>query len=210
MEPTPLASDASVIQRLFDHIDAETADTAERTWREPVEHYRSEARFRAERDLVLRRTPTAFCPSAALPEAGSYLARDAAGTPILAVRGGDGRVRAFRNACRHRGLQLASGAGCQKAFMCPYHGWTYGLDGSLRHVPHERGFPGLDKSVRGLVPVTAAEGQGLVFVTQETPARSDPFAALPPLVPPGHRLVGTSEIETPANSKILAEGFLDG
>src|SRR5262245_56044792 len=210
MEPTPLASDASVIQRLFDHIDGNTTDTATSTWREPVEHYRSEERFRAERELVFRRTPTGFCPSAALPTAGSWLAREVAGTPLLVVRGSDGRVRAFRNACRHRGHGLASGAGCQKAFVCPYHGWTYGLDGSLRHVPHEHGFPGLDKSARGLVPVAAVEAQGIVFVTQEEPARSDPFAVLPPLVPPGHRLLGTNEIETPANWKILVEGFLEG
>ena len=210
MEPARLASDASVVQRLFDHLDAKTTDTAESTWREPIEHYRSEARLRAECEFVLRRTPTGFCPSAALPTAGSWVARVAAGTPILAVRGSDGRVRAFRNACRHRGAQLAEGAGCQKAFVCSYHGWTYGLDGSLRHVPHEHGFPGLDKGTRGLVPVATAEAQGLVFVTQEAPARSDPLAALPPLLPPGHRVVGTSAQEIPANWKIVVEGFLEG
>src|SRR4030095_1489256 len=92
-----------------------------------------------------------------------YVARDAAGTPILAVRGGDGRVRAFHNACRHRGAQLADGSGCQKAFVCRYHGWTYGLDGRLRHVPHEDGFPGLHKTTRGLAPGEATEMRCLVF-----------------------------------------------
>ncbi len=78
------------------------------------------------------------------------------------MRGNDGQVRAFRNACRHRGTQLTSGAGCEKAFVCPYHGWTYGLDGALRHVPHEYGFLGLDKSERGLVPVECVEQNGIV------------------------------------------------
>src|SRR5258705_7655550 len=140
---TSLSDDRSVAQRILDHIDNRTTDLRETTWREPLANYRSEERLAAEIALVLRRYPTPFCPSAALPESGSYVARDAADTPILAVRGSDGRVRAFRNACRHRGTQLAEGAGCEKAFVCPYHGWTYGLDGSLRHVPHEHGFPGL-------------------------------------------------------------------
>jgi phenylpropionate dioxygenase-like ring-hydroxylating dioxygenase large terminal subunit len=208
---TSLSDDAAVVQRIFDHIDNRTTDLSATTWREPVENYRSAERFAAERDLVLRRYPTPFCPSAALPEVGSYVARDAAGTPILAVRGSDGRVRAFRNACRHRGTQLAAGAGCEKAFVCRYHGWTYGLDGGLRHVPHEHGFPGLDKSTRGLVPVEAVEHQGLVFVTQDEPCVTDTeLDDLPPLIPPTQRLLQTAERELPVNWKVLMEGFLEG
>ncbi len=99
---TRLSDDHAVVQRILDHIDNQTTDLSDGTWREPVQHYLSEERFAAELESVLRRYPTPFCPSAALPTAGSYLARDAAHTPILAVRGSDGRVRAFRNACRHR------------------------------------------------------------------------------------------------------------
>ena len=206
-----LADDATVVQRILDHVDRGTTDLCETGWREPVEHYRSEARLRDEIELVLRRHPTPFCPSPALPEAGSYLARDAAGTPLLAVRGDDGRVRVFRNACRHRGTSLAAGSGCARAFACPYHGWTYALDGRLRHVPHEHGFPGLDKGARGLVPVAAVERGGLVFVAQEPPGsgQAEP-GELPALVAPGQRLLQTSEREVAANWKILAEGFLEG
>jgi len=204
---TPLADDRTVARRILDHIDNRTTDLGETTWREPVEHYRSEARFAAELATVLRRHPTPFCPSAALPEPGSYVARDAARTPILAVRGADGRVRAFRNACRHRGTQLVEGAGCEKAFACRYHGWTYGLDGALRHVPHESGFPGLDKATRGLVPVETCEASGLVFVTQNPGASLED---LPPLVPADLRLFGTFERDVPANWKIVVEGFLEG
>ena len=63
-----LADDRSVIQRILDHIDNDTTDVSETVWREPVEHYRSPERFAAELALVLRRFPTPFCPSAALPE----------------------------------------------------------------------------------------------------------------------------------------------
>jgi len=206
-----LADDPSVVQRIFDHIDNRSTDRGESSWREPVEHYRSEPRHRRELDQVLRRSPTPFCPSAALSEPGAYVARTAAGVPLIAVRGKDMTVRVFRNACRHRGMQLADGSGCKRAFVCPYHAWTYDLDGRLRGVPHEDGFPGLDKGTHGLVPVDAVEMHGLVFVTQHGPA---PAAAaldeLTGIVGPGHRLVSTSELEIAANWKIVAEGFMEG
>jgi phenylpropionate dioxygenase-like ring-hydroxylating dioxygenase large terminal subunit len=208
---TTLADDQAVVQRILDHIDNGTTDLSEASWREPVENYRSADRLRKEIFSVLRRHPVPFCPSAALPEAGSYVARDAARTPLLAVRGNDGRLRAFRNACRHRGTQLASGAGCEKAFVCRYHGWTYGLDGALRHVPHEHGFLGLDKSTRGLVPLACVERCGVVFITQETPPTPDAcLDALPPLIEPGWGLWASNEEEVPVNWKIFLEGFLEG
>jgi phenylpropionate dioxygenase-like ring-hydroxylating dioxygenase large terminal subunit len=206
----PFADDRSVVQRILDHIDQQTTDLSDSTWREPLENYRSEERLAAELTLVLRRYPTPFCPSAALPEAGSYVARDAAGTPILTVRGTDGQVRGFRNACRHRGTQLAAGSGCEKAFVCRYHGWTYGLDGRLRHVPHEHGFPGLDKDTRGLAPVETVERHGVVFVTQDEAPPGASLDDLPELIPPTLRLFRTNELDVPANWKILAEGFLEG
>jgi phenylpropionate dioxygenase-like ring-hydroxylating dioxygenase large terminal subunit len=206
-----LADDQTVVRRILDHVDNRTTDLGATTWREPVAHYRSAERLAAELELVLRRYPTPFCPSAALPESGSFVAREMAGTPLLAVRGSDGRVRAFRNACRHRGTQLASGEGCEKAFVCRYHGWTYGLDGALRHVPHEHGFPGLDKSTRGLVPVETVEREGIVFVTQqETPSAASALNALPPLIGPRWRRSITSESEVNANWKVFLEGFLEG
>jgi phenylpropionate dioxygenase-like ring-hydroxylating dioxygenase large terminal subunit len=212
----PLADDATVVQRILDHIDRKTTDLGERTWREPVANYRSEARFAAERERVLRRTPTPFCPSAALPDVGSYLAREAAGTPLLAVRASDGRVRVFRNACRHRGASLAEGAGCTRAFVCRYHGWTYGTDGRLKHVPSEHGFPGLDKATRGLSPVAAVERQGVVFVVQDAPlAEGERLAfgelgGLPLLIPSGHRVLAAGERDVAANWKIFVESFLEG
>src|SRR5205823_5156672 len=134
----------ALIARILGHIDRETTDTAARSWREPVEHYRSETRLAKEVESALRRWPVPFCPSAALPAPGSYVARDAAGVPVVVVRGRDGNVRGFRNACRHRGATVVSGSGCAKSLVCPFHGWNYRLDGSLCRVPDAYGFPDLD------------------------------------------------------------------
>jgi len=204
--------DQCVAQRILDHIEHGTTDLGQSIWREPVDNYRSNERMAEEVELAFRRTPTPFCPSAALLDVGSYVARDAAGTPLIAVRAQDGTVRAFRNACRHRGAQLATGSGCAKALVCPYHGWTYNLEGRLRGVPHEYGFPGLDKELNGLVPVcVTTERFGLVFITQQEPLLSDEsLDHLPPLIAPEQQLLATRESEIAANWKIMLEGFLEG
>ena len=160
---------------------------------------------------VLRRTPTPFCPSAALAEPGAYVARVAAGTPVVALRDADGIARAYRNSCRHRGMQVVEGSGCARALACRYHGWTYGLDGALKHVPHAHGFPDLDQSRRGLVPLPAFEKCGLVFVAQDPAARDDgSFDGVPDLIGADQRLFASRESVIPANWKIFLEGFLEG
>jgi phenylpropionate dioxygenase-like ring-hydroxylating dioxygenase large terminal subunit len=204
-----LLDDQALTQRIFDHMRDGTTDLGDAVWREPVANYLSEPRLQAEMRL-LRASPVPFCPSAALAETGSYVARDAAGTPLVAVRDRDGTVRAWRNVCRHRGMRLAEGTGCAQAFVCRYHGWTYGLDGSLRHVPGEHGFPGLDRSDHGLVPVAVREHGGLVFVTQEPGRPHGLLDDIPALVSPDQRLLSMSETLIDANWKIFLEGFIEG
>ena len=133
-----LIDDSQIIERVFSHIDNKTTDLGSEVWREPVKNYVDQERFNKEIKL-LRSQPVPFCPSSALPEKGSYVSRIAAGTPILVTRDEEGKVNAFINACRHRGMQVASGSGCKKSFVCPYHGWTYGLKGENRHIPGSDG-----------------------------------------------------------------------
>ncbi len=203
-------SDQAVAARVLSHVANGTTDRREEVWHEPVDHYRSPERLAAEL-AVLRKSPTVFCPSAALPEVGSYIAREVAGTPLLMVRGRDRRVRAFRNACRHRGTQVATGTGCSKAFVCPYHGWTYRLDGRLQHVPHEDGFPGLDKEQHGLAPVAAREKFGLVLVAEDEAAlESVPWDGLPELISSEQQILEPRDVILPVNWKIFLEGFIEG
>ena len=207
-----LLDDQAVVERIFRHIDNGTTDQGDREWHEPVENYHSGSRFAQELEL-LRRLPVPFCPSAALPEAGSYVARVAAGTPLVVVRDEEGRVRAFRNACRHRGMQVAEGTGCAKYFVCRYHGWAYTLDGRLRHVPHRAGFPDLEDATHGLVPVDVVEEHGLVFVTQDAPVGRGALTGLdhlPPLLTSDQHIFSAHETTSDVNWKLNAEANLEG
>lgn len=207
---TAFLNDQDVAQRVLGHIANKTTDTGESVWREPVQNYLCPTRFDDEIRTVLRRYPIPFCPSSALPEAGSYVARTAAGIPLVVVRGDDGVVRGFRNACRHRGAQVAQGSGCAKAFRCNYHGWTYRLDGGLQHIPHEQGFPDLDKQQHALAPVQVREQAGLIFVTQQDDAIAGELEELPEFFNDKQQLFNTNEYTLDLNWKIFLESFLEG
>lgn len=204
-----LLDDASAIERIFEHIDNGTTDLGDTLWREPVSHYFSRARFDAE-IAMLRRSPIPFCPSAALPEAGSFIARSAAGTPLLVVRDNEGVVRAFINACRHRGMQVANGEGCSKTFSCPYHAWTYGLDGRLRGIPGEDAFPDIDKATHGLVSLSAREAGGIVYVQQQGDIDPEIMAAARDYFAPGQAYFQNGEVTDDANWKLITETLLEG
>jgi len=164
-------SDADVVARALEHIENKTTDRSDDVWREPVENYRKPERFAQELGLF-KTLPIPFCPSAALTKPGDYIAREAAKTPLIVVRGQDGKARAFKNACRHRGAELVAGSGCVGAFVCPYHGWSYGLDGALRGIPHADGFPDVDEMETRLAEVTVIETKGIIFVIQQKPSAS--------------------------------------
>ena len=204
-----LLNDQEAIERIFTHIDNGTTDLGDTVWREPVENYHSQERFDAEIAL-LRSLPIPFCPSVALPEKGSYIARKSAGTPLVVARGKDGKVRAFINACRHRGMQVASGSGRAQAFVCPYHAWSYGLDGSLKAIPGEEGFPGLATEDHGLVEVSAMEKGGLVYVMQKGDISPEMLENSRDYFSPGQQLFKQSENTDQANWKFLTETLLEG
>ena len=204
-----LLSEPEILQRIFDHIDNKTTDLGDSVWKQPVESYWSEERFEAEIAL-LRRLPIVFCLSVMLPDKGSYIARKAAGTPLLVVRGEDGKVRAFINACRHRGMQVATDKGCAKSFVCPYHAWTYGLEGKLRHIPGQAGFPGVEREGNGLVEVSALEKGGLVYVNQSESIDSASIEDIPDFFSDQQIFFDQSEYFDDANWKLLAETTMEG
>ena len=204
-----LLENNEVIDRIFEHIDNGTTDLGTAQWHEPVEHYTSQSRYEQEIAL-LRQRPVVFCPSAAIPDAGSFISRTTAGTPLLVVRDNDLKVRAFINACRHRGMKVASGQGCTRTFSCPYHGWTYNLDGSLRGVPGEAAFPDLDKETAGLKELCAVERGGLVYVQQEGTPKLETLNTALNFFEPSQQLFHQSDTLDDANWKLLTETLLEG
>jgi len=130
-----------------------------------VAAYVDEARHERELGKLFRDYPLAIGHSSQLAAPGDFFTHDATGVPLLVTRGDDGKIAAFVNVCRHRGTRLEqTPCGSRKAFVCPYHAWSYARDGSLLGIPHERGFAGIDREAHGLVRVPAGELAGLIFV----------------------------------------------
>ena len=119
----------------------------------PAWVYRTPEFYRAERRAIWSREWLLVGHISQLKEPGDYVSMRIAGEPIAVVKGADGELRGFSNVCRHRAARILDGAGnCGKAIRCPYHGWTYGLDGRLLAVPEKTGFPGFDRDENGLWP----------------------------------------------------------
>lgn len=130
-----------------------------------VSRYTDPMRFEREFQAIFRGLPNYAGHVSEVPQPGNFISRELAGIPILMVHGDDGEIRAFVNACRHRGTQLVSAStGCSKRFVCPYHAWTYNRDGSLANVPAEFGFPGLNHAENGLVELPLWQRSGLLWV----------------------------------------------
>ncbi|MEJ8859105.1 aromatic ring-hydroxylating dioxygenase subunit alpha [Variovorax robiniae] len=144
----------------------------------PVSRYLDAARYQQEVEKIFRQYPLAVCASASLAKAGDSFAIDVAGIPLVILRAEGGEINAFVNACRHRGARIkAPGLSSQRVMICPYHSWTYGLDGALRGRPHANEFPHAPASDCSLARVPAAEALGLVWVVPRV-ARAGESAAL--------------------------------
>ncbi|MGE0848370.1 MAG: SRPBCC family protein [Hyphomicrobiaceae bacterium] len=162
------ATQVALTRRVLDFVDRNTTELADAVYFNPVSTYTSLEQAEHERELLFKRHPLFFGLSCELPKPGDYRADDLSGVPVLVVRAGDGRLRAFLNVCRHRGAKVATGSGSGKRmFVCPYHAFTYDLDGCLIRLSAE-GFPGLACEDLSLVPIPVAERHGLIWV-QSTP-----------------------------------------
>lgn len=124
--------------------------------------------YAVEARRVMRPSWQIVCHLNDVPQTGDWRSLEYLGESIIVVRGDDGAVRAFTNVCRHRGSRILDGAGgCAKLLVCPYHAWTYALDGRLTGVPLRSTYPGLDLAKHGLAAVELEVWQGFVFVRLE-------------------------------------------
>ena len=146
---------------------------------------------------------------------GSFAAAHVAGLPVVLTRDRDDVLRAFANVCRHRGAIVASGTGERGTLQCPYHAWTYGLDGCLRAAP--RSEPGFDTTGLGLAPMAVGTWGPFVFVNPDVDAEplEQALGDLPAIVRErgldvdALRFHHRAEYEIRANWKIALENYLE-
>ena len=185
--------------------------------RVPASDYLDEGRFAAEKDLLFRRTPLVLAFSAELPELGSFKLHEQTGVSILMARNGQGTVKAFVNACRHRGAKLTDKpCGRQKLFTCPFHAWSYDLDGNLAALPLQDQFGDVDPATLGLIELPCEERAGMVFVIP-TPGAAmdlDSFLGGGEAFLRGWKLetavlIGQRNLETRANWKLALDTYCE-
>lgn len=185
----------------------------------PAWLYRDPGFFELERRRLFPKTWQLICHVSDIPRAGDYHTFDMLGEKFMSVRGEDGRVRSFHNVCRHRAARIADGdsGNCGHRLVCPYHAWSYGLDGTLKGVPAWQDFEHLDKARHGLFPLEQEIWHGFVFVRQEPglPSVAEMMAPYEAEI----SLYGLAEMqplggvklrERPVNWKNLSDNYIDG
>jgi choline monooxygenase len=151
--------------------DADFCATPERSWTLPARLYTDPAVYEAEKEAIFAKSWWCAGHKSRLPGPGDYITTKIHEQGIVVVRGKDGAVRAFYNVCQHRGHELVKGDGSAKALVCPYHAWTYNLDGSLKTARLTKSMPDFERCTFDLKPVRVEEMCGFVFVNLDPDAR---------------------------------------
>lgn len=182
----------------------------------PVGRYTDPRFLELERQFLWKRSWLYALHTDELPHVGSFRLWRKTGSPIVITRGKDDQIRAFYNACRHRGAPLVEAEqGRTQGFFCRYHGWSYDLSGRLLAVREKRDFPGLEPNCRGLLEVRCERFGNWIFINEDRNA--------PPLLEslgriPGHlanmqletlRFIGARSFDIACNVKILLDAFLE-
>jgi len=183
----------------------------------PWSWYRDPAVLTVEQEQIFSRSWQYAGHTQEVDRPGSFATTRVGHLPVVLVRDREGVLRAFLNVCRHRGSLVCDGNGRRETLQCPYHAWTYGLDGSLLAAPRADREPGFDRSELGLLPLQVDTWGPFVFVNPDPDA--DPLAEtlgeLPRLLAEDGVDLGAVEFHTraateyDANWKVCSENFLE-
>jgi phenylpropionate dioxygenase-like ring-hydroxylating dioxygenase large terminal subunit len=181
----------------------------------PPRCYIDPAFHRREVDAILRREWMAVAREDQVPSPGDYLSFELLGEPLVAVRGDDGQVRVLSRVCRHRWMPVVDGSGNRRTFQCPYHLWTYDLDGRLRGAPDMERAAGFDRSACALPALRVETWQGWVFVNLDpqaaalAPRLEGLRRVVEPYRPAAMRTTEPLVFEHEWNWKVMVENFME-
>ncbi len=184
----------------------------------PFERYTSPEFFRAETEKLWPKVWQWACRDEHIPEVGDYIVYDVAQYSILVVRTAPDAVKAYHNACLHRGTQLRESGtqGSARDLKCPFHGWTWALDGKLKNIPCRWDFPHVADDKYSLLEVKVARWGGFVFINMDPKAQplEDFLGVLPEHFRDGWDLSRRTirlhlQKELPTNWKAAMEAFLE-
>jgi phenylpropionate dioxygenase-like ring-hydroxylating dioxygenase large terminal subunit len=183
----------------------------------PWSWYTDEGALGLERERIFRRSWQYVGRADEVAEPGSFAATRAGHVPVVLVRDDESTLRAFLNVCRHRGSIVCEGSGRRATLQCPYHAWTYGLDGRLVSAPRANREGGVETDELGLVQLRVENWGPFVFVNPDPDA--GPLAELLDDIPEriasagvdvdALRFLQRPESELEANWKICVENFLE-
>ena len=172
--------------------------------------------FEVEKEAIFRRQWLAIGRSPQLAEPGDYLTWELLGDPIIVARDTDGTLHAFSSVCLHRSCLIAQGPGnAPKGLTCPYHRWTYALDGQLKGAPLMDQAENFDKSSMRLPQLAVEEWLGWIFINADTnasalaPQLTNLEALMAPYGVADMVCYDTLEFDSPWNWKIMVENFME-
>jgi phenylpropionate dioxygenase-like ring-hydroxylating dioxygenase large terminal subunit len=194
---------------------ARSREPLERSWTLPPAAYTDARIFEAERKTIFAHDWICVARADQLPNPGDYVCIDLLEQPIVVTRSRDEKLNAFSRVCLHRAMPVAEGSGNATRFVCPYHNWTYELDGQLRSAPMMGDAEGFDAGKCRLPGLRLEIWNGFVFVNRDpdAPDLAPQLAGLAKLIENydfGKLVVAaTTEFDSPWNWKILVENFME-
>lgn len=181
----------------------------------PVERWTSQAFFDLEVEKVWRKTWQVACRESQVRNPGDYFVYDIVNDSILLTRTEEGELKGFYNSCLHRGRVLKRGSGNSEELRCPFHGWSWGLDGGFKNAPCDWDFPHVKKEEFQLPEVKVATWGGWVFfnMDEDAPPLEDYMGVIPEHFKPWRheqRYVSIHvEKVIAANWKTVLEAFIE-